>query len=885
MVTYVLACSVALQLSAAVMAFRLIRLTGKRTAWSLIAVALVLMSIRRIIPLYHLLSGNSAITPDLLNELIGLVLSTLMVLGVAGITPLFSTIKRSHEDLRKNEELYRTVFENTGTATVLIGENTIIRHANAEFEKLSKCSRQEIEGKKSWTEFVVKEDLDRMRAQHLLRREKREAALKHYEFRFITKDGDIRDIFLSIDVIPGTKGSIASLLDITERKRAEDSLRASERRLREAQEMAHLGYWHWDVKTGNVEWSEEVYKIFRLNPSEFTPQIDSVLAMSPWPEDHQRDKELIGRAMDSHEQGSYEQKFLRPDKSIGHYYSTFQGNYDERGDLISIVGTVLDITERKQAEEELRESERKFRETIANLDEGFYSVTLDGVLLDHNQAFNRVLGFDETTDLTGTRLPNFWQNPKERNAYLQELTAKGSISSYQIDAKTKTGEKITILASAHFIKDRDNRPLRIEGVFLDITDRKRAEAGLRESEQKLKATVHGSPIPQFVIDRDHRVVYWNKALEEISGLKAEDMVGKDNYWSAFYKDKRPCMCDLLVDGNAESIPEWYGAQCHKSLLAADAFEVTDFFPHLGNGGKWLFFAAAPIKDSEGNIIGAVETLEDVTGRIKAEMAIHQLNAELEKRVIDRTAQLQAANKELEAFSYSVSHDLRAPLRALDGFSRILIEDYAAQLPEEAVGHLNRVRNGASHMGRLIDDLLRFSRLSRQSLEKRPVDLSPLIEEIWSTLENDREGRNVELVVGWLPDCQGDPALLTQVFHNLLGNALKYSRRTVDAKIEIGFLPQVTKAGGPPATNVYFVRDNGVGFDMQFAGKLFGVFQRLHRQEEYEGTGVGLAIVHRIIARHGGRIWAESEPDKGATFYLTIGDTQVPTVSATEKATV
>jgi len=407
----------------------------------------------------------------------------------------------------------------------------------------------------------------------------------------------------------------------------------------------------------------------------------------------------------------------------------------------------------------------------------------------------------------------------------------------------------------------------------DITERKRAVQALRESEQKLRATVYGSPIPQYVIDRDHRVVYWNKALEELTRRKTEEMVSTDNYWSAFYKEKRPCLCDLLVDGCTGSIPDWYGAQCRKSSLVADAFEVTDFFPHLGGGGKWLFFTAVPIKDSAGNVIGAMETLEDVTSRIKAEMEIHQLNEELEQRVMDRTAQLQAANKELEAFSYSVSHDLRAPLRALDGFSRILTEDYAAQLPEEANRHLGRIREGAQQMGRLIDDLLRFSRLSRQPLAKHTVDPAEMVHQVWETLSTERGDRQAEINVTEMPSCQADPALLRQVLFNLLSNALKFTREREVAQIEVGYAPDVASAQGVAtgsvAQNVYYVKDNGVGFEMQFAGKLFRVFQRLHRQEEYEGTGVGLAIVHRIIARHGGQVWAEAELGKGATFYLTL----------------
>jgi light-regulated signal transduction histidine kinase (bacteriophytochrome) len=237
-------------------------------------------------------------------------------------------------------------------------------------------------------------------------------------------------------------------------------------------------------------------------------------------------------------------------------------------------------------------------------------------------------------------------------------------------------------------------------------------------------------------------------------------------------------------------------------------------------------------------------------------------AELEKRVAERTAQWQLANKELEAFAYSVSHDLRAPLRAIDGFSRLVLQDHGPQLPPEAQRDLRKVRLSAQRMGQLIDDLLAFSRLSRQPLNKRLVAPQDLVRQALFELQSAREGRQVEVVIGELPTGQGDAALLRQVWINLLSNALKFTQGRVPARIEIGCIEK-------DGEQVYFVRDNGVGFDMQYAGKLFGVFQRLHSAEEYEGTGVGLAIVQRIIHRHGGRIWAEAEVDQGATFYFTL----------------
>lgn len=255
---------------------------------------------------------------------------------------------------------------------------------------------------------------------------------------------------------------------------------------------------------------------------------------------------------------------------------------------------------------------------------------------------------------------------------------------------------------------------------------------------------------------------------------------------------------------------------------------------------------------------------DIERRKQVEQEIQELNAELEKRVAARTAELEISNKELEAFSYSVSHDLRSPLRTVDGFSQAVLEDYGAQLPEEGRRYLQTIREGAQRMGILIDDLLTFSRLSRLPLHKQTVDMAKLAGEALEELGFERKGRETEVRVAKLPPGEGDPALLKQVWMNLLANSLKYTRKRKAAIVEIGCAREQSE-------DVYFVRDNGTGFDMQYAHKLFGVFQRLHRADEFEGTGVGLAIVQRVVHRHGGRIWAEAAIDRGATFYFTLGE--------------
>ena len=258
-------------------------------------------------------------------------------------------------------------------------------------------------------------------------------------------------------------------------------------------------------------------------------------------------------------------------------------------------------------------------------------------------------------------------------------------------------------------------------------------------------------------------------------------------------------------------------------------------------------------------------------RVRLVEALAQTNGQLEdkvREVTERTQQLEMANRELEAFSYTISHDLRAPLRAVSGFTAILFEEYADAMPAEALGYLKRVKDSGEHMGHLVDDLLAFSRFGRQALRTQRVSIKGIVDRAVAQLASTIEGRQVDVVIGELPDAECDAALLEQVFINLLSNAYKYSRRRERARVEVGVLD-----GNASEGPTYFVRDNGAGFDMEYAGKLFGVFQRMHRSEDFEGTGVGLAIVHRIVERHGGRVWAEAKVDGGATFYFTLKGAQ------------
>jgi len=380
----------------------------------------------------------------------------------------------------------------------------------------------------------------------------------------------------------------------------------------------------------------------------------------------------------------------------------------------------------------------------------------------------------------------------------------------------------------------------------DTANEKTTKTALRESELRYRRLFESAKDGILILDATTgMVVDVNPFLTSLMGFSHAEFLGKAVWELGFFRDQ-PASERMFSELREKEYMRYENLPLENR--DGQAIEV-EFVSNV--------YLVAGRKVIQCNI-------RDVTARRKTEAAVQELNTRLELRVAERTAQLEAANRELEAFSYSVSHDLRAPLRAMDGFSQAVLEDFGALLPEKGRSYLETIRAGSQQMGSLIDDLLTFSRLSRATAKREHIPTGDLVREVIHILAPDREGRRIDLRIGDLPDCIGDTALLKQVWVNLLSNALKYTRRKDLAVVEIGCQIQKDEP-------VFYVRDNGTGFDMRYAGKLFGVFQRLHRAEDFEGTGVGLAIVQRIVHRHGGAVWANATVDGGATFCFTLND--------------
>jgi PAS domain S-box-containing protein len=492
---------------------------------------------------------------------------------------------------------------------------------------------------------------------------------------------------------------------------------------------------------------------------------------------------------------------------------------------------------------------------VNSSDDAIVGKDLEGRVLSWNPAAERMFGYTagEMIGQSITRL-QAPDRPDEETHILEEAR-QGRTRHYETVRMRKDGGSVALSLVVSPIRSPAGDIIGISSIARDISEMKLAESELQESRAGLSAIISSAMDAIISVNADQRVTVFNQAAEKMFGWPSAQAIGQplDRFIPARFRELHRRHLDEF--GRTGVTSRAMGALLPLAGLRAsgEEFPIEASISHIELGRQHVFTVI----------------LRDITERKRAENQVLRLNTELEQRVEQRTEELTAANKELESFTYSVAHDLRAPLRHLDAFSHILQEEFAAVLPSEAQHYLQNILASTTRMSELVDDLLNLARLGRQELRRVPTALSVLVYEVKADLQRETQGRMIDWHIAPLPAVECDSGLMKQVFANLLSNAVKYTRPRPEAVIEVG----CRQVDGHTAV---FVRDNGVGFNMKYADKLFGLFQRFHRPEEFEGTGIGLATVDRIIGKHGGQIWADAAVDNGATFYFTVPGMETPT---------
>ncbi|MFD2871245.1 PAS domain S-box protein [Mucilaginibacter ximonensis] len=546
---------------------------------------------------------------------------------------------------------------------------------------------------------------------------------------------------------------------------------------------------------------------------------------------------------------------VRKDGSVFWAQATFTTVYNDQGHLIGFSKMTRDLTLEKEKEElkeernaelekrvaenteQILANEIKFRKLIESSHDGITLLDKNLNVLFRSYSAERISGWSNEDrvghEVYDTVHPQDSAGLKQVLAEVLQSPAKSVITSYRV--KHKKGYYIWIEAMfTNWLKDENIQAIVCN--FRDITTRVTYEDELKAKNKQIENILNSMADGFVALDKDFCFTYANKRIGEMTGRNPADLIGKYVF---------------------TEFPEAVGSATQKAFNTAVAKKKyvchEDYYAPLS---LWQENHVYPLADG-----GLTVFVRDISARKKADQQIKQLNENLEKKVIERTKQLEAANQELESFSYSVSHDLRAPLRAVNGYAVMLKEEFQDKLGEEGNRVINVITHNARLMGQLIDDLLGFSRMSRKEMVGIKVDMDALFK-VCVREVMQQQPVVAQMVIHKLLPCYGDVNLLRQVILNLVGNAIKYSSKADDPIVEIGCIKDTDK-------RIYYVKDNGVGFDMKYSKKLFGVFQRLHSAQEFEGTGVGLALAKRIIEKHGGNIWAESAPGEGATFYFSM----------------
>jgi PAS domain S-box-containing protein len=666
---------------------------------------------------------------------------------------------------------------------------------------------------------------------------RRGESVKHFDTERVRKDGSMIPISVTVSPIKDSTGKIigASKVarDITERKQGEEALRQTQARLHSTLAAGSIGTWTWDIVNDCLVADEFTARLFSIEADAAAKGLPAeAYLQAVFEKDRPNVADALARAIKACSHYDIEYRVRQESGELRWLKARGRVDSDGAGNAVRFHGAVIDITD-------LKRTEGRIRRLVDSNVQGVMFWNSKGEITAGNDAFLRIVGYTRE-DLEAGRVDWAAMTPPEYahldRRSLEELAATGICTPFEKEYLRKDGSRVPIMLGAAIFEDSPD-----EGVcfVLDITERKRVEEERKASEARYRMLFDYAPDGIVIVDSKGYYLDANASicrmlgytLDEIIGLNATDIVAPAEI---------PRVGEALqvIKSKADYQREWQLRRKDGAVFAADTIVTT--MP-------------------DGNLLAMIR---DITERKQAEQKIQQLNSELEQRVIERTAQLEAANKELEAFSYSVSHDLRAPLRGVHGYVRMLKEDYHDRLDEEGNRLLDVVAGEAKRMGQLIDDLLAFSRLGRQKMGNTTVNLATLARSEFEHLTQGGAQSGPRFKLQPLPPVCGDPAMLRQVFANLLGNAIKFSRHQAVPTVEVGGW---TNNGEVTC----YVKDNGAGFDEKYTHKLFGVFQRLHSESEFEGTGVGLALVQRVIHRHGGRVWAEGKLNQGATFYFTL----------------
>jgi PAS domain S-box-containing protein len=743
--------------------------------------------------------------------------------------------KQAEEKLQESEKKLRRFYESGMIGVMYWNMEGKITGANDRFLQMIGYTRGELEADKIKWDKITPPEFKHLDDNSVKELKATGINANPFEKEYIRKDGTRIAIMIAGAMLDEARfNGVAFVLDITERKQAEESLRESEYKYKSLIENIPNIIFTIDLEGKITFISRKVKEILGYENAETINM--NILNFIP-KEDHQRALENLQKGMKGEKIKHFQVPMITKSGEKLLFECSFSRIYKD-GAVVGAQGTAVDITERKRIENALRQSEEKYRLIFEYSPLGILSFNEKGVIVACNDNFVKVIGSSQEK-LIGLNMLNL---PDKNIVSAIQKALSGGHGFYEGDYSSTTAKKITPVRCLFAPMDiGGGRVSGGVGIIEDITDRRKIE----EVQNRLAAIVESADDSIISKDLEGIITSWNEGAEIDYGYKQEEVIGQSMslLMPPYHTDEHKEILEKIRHG--EKIKHYETRRRRKDGQLID-----------------VSLTVSPIKDTSGKIIGASTIARNITERKKAEREIRILNEELEQRVLQRTAQLNEVNKELEKFSYSVSHDLRAPLRGIDGWSLALLEDYGDKLDDQARTYIERVRSQTQLMGMLINDLLNLSRITRIEPQLMPLDLTVMAQSLADRLREEKPERRIEFIIQ--PDLRahGDNHLINIALNNLFDNAVKFTGKRSLARIEFG---EAEIDGG----KAFFVRDNGAGFDMANADKLFGTFQRLHKASEFSGTGIGLATVQRIINRHGGRIWAEAKPNEGATFYFTL----------------